>query len=419
MAKKLGIAAVLVVLAAAAFFWQGRKARVQENRERNEARLLSFDDRAVDGLDIRIHDTDHRLELRDRGWYLAGPVHDRADDDVVADLLSALKRSRVRRTLDQPEGLDSYGLDPPQVRIALRGTPAPILGLGDVIASQDGRFAFADDRAGVLVIEAFPGWPLMLESIDAFRQRTLTEGASGASASLTIRGPGSEVALSRAEDGWWIDRPRRLPASERAVTRLLDGLDAAEVVRFVDGADADDPAFGFANGSSIVFGGPDGTTEVRLGGAAGAGERYASRDDREAILVVPDDGLVDGPRSIESLLAERVTKVNRYHVIEFDYRAGQERYALRREGDVWRRDGADGVVVEDGVAYGWLQRVLEARVDGWAEPPAPGVTPIAELRFTTESGVRDRVAWYPGGLAVLDSEPGFGLHLSRPLPAVP
>lgn len=419
MLKKLGVGVVLVVLAAVAYFWQSRSERIEETRARNEARLLSFDDRAVEGLDIRIGDTEYRVESRGGRWYLEGPVRDRAADDRVSDLLSALKRSRVRRTLDNPESLDAYGLDPPRVRIAVRGVEAPALDLGDVVPSQDGRFASAGDRSGVLVVEAFPGWPLMLQDIESLRQRSLTEGASGAVRAIRLRRPGSEIVLTRAGEGWWIEKPRRLPASERAVTRLLEALDGAEALRYVDGADPEDPAFGFADGDSIELEGPDGTTTLTLGAHPSVGERYATRNDREAILVVPDDGISDVPRGVEALLARRVTKVNRYHVVGFDYRAGDARYALRRDGDVWRRDGGDGAAVDDGEAYAWLQRVLEARVDGWGDPPVGGASPVAELRFTTESGEEDRVSWYPDGIAVLDSDPGYALHMASPLPDVP
>ena len=79
---------------------------------------------------------------------------------AVEALLVAARTAKVSRTIQEPEAMSAYGLDPPRVSLTIRGVEAPRLDVGDVAPTGEGFFARIDWREGVLVVDRVEGGAL-------------------------------------------------------------------------------------------------------------------------------------------------------------------------------------------------------------------------------------------------------------------
>ena len=104
------------------------------------------------------------------GWRMTAPVADAVEAAAVEKILQAAKRSRVIRTIEDPEPLASYGLDPPRgsLRVETERT-VPRLDLGAEDPTRQGVFALVEGRPGVLVL-AYPD-AIVFREIDPIKWR--------------------------------------------------------------------------------------------------------------------------------------------------------------------------------------------------------------------------------------------------------
>jgi hypothetical protein len=412
-------AGVLALVGGVAWFVLEQEARRAE-RERGQALLLEFDERAVVALTLTNRGEEWRFERRPHGWRVVRPVEDAADDVAVHELLAATRKTEVRDVIEQPEALSAYGLDPATSVLRIEGAGTAVLHVGNLTPPADAMYVRVEDRPGVLVVDRWEGLELGVVVPEALRDRSLTGLRASAITELGIERGGARVRLLREGESWWLAEPLRVPASSVEVDGLLAALGECRVVRFLDGADPRDPRFGLGDGAlRLVVRAGDSARTLILGAVDDAQTRYALRDDRATVLGVQQQPLESAPLAFDRLATTQLTNVNRYRVTRFEYRDRRSGLAAVREGERgWKRP--DGRVLDEGRVYGLLAGLLGAPVSGWVEgEPAAGEAPAAALDLELEGGAKERIEFFSGRRARVGSVAGVTCRLRSEPPAVP
>jgi len=416
--KFVVLVAVVAALAAGAFVILHRK-EADVRRERRDARLLDFDERSVTAVVLTTAGAPWRFERREEGWRLSAPVEDAASDEAIADLMSAVERVAVTRILEDPEALSAYGLDPPVARVQFEGVGAT-LDIGDSVPTGGGLFARVEGRPGVLVLEATVVSDSTLGRLDPtqFRDPSFVGLTSTSIDAIAARSRAGEVRLEHGGDGWWIVAPRRLPASEDSVARLLQILDHVEIRAFDDHVDPMDPAFGLTPPAfEIEVSSGDTTRRLRLSAEFPEGLRFATRDDRACVMEIATPGLDDPAFSPATLVTRRLSSVNRYRIERFVYRNGDESLAAERSGETWSAEG--GATLPSAEIYTFLAGLLETPVTGWRDSSGSPAGAVAEFRYRLDGGQEGSIEFLPGGLGRVSDVPGILFALGGSPPRVP
>lgn len=413
--------ALLTLLVAAGVAWLVTRDQEQSARaERAQIRLLDFDARAVEAFTWSVDGDAWRFERDGDRWRVVSPVVDRADPGSVQRLFALALNADALQVIEDPADLADYGLDPPRRRLEVEGVDSPALRVGDKTPTSDGFFAHVEGRDEVLVLDYVTGRTLQVHP-ELMREATLTGARRGEITAIDIGWSDSTARLEREGESWWFVDPVRLPASASAVDRLLAALDETLVQGFIDDADPADPRFALEADSTLHLALQlDGTRRVLAFGATSEdGMRYTRLEGRDTVLLVPQEGLDGLPAGMQDLTARGLTAVNRYRVQRFDYRNGPASVSAARGDDgSWFSD--DGRRLDDGQVYRLLVAVLEARVASWSvEPGTPGGTPVASLSFEVEDSAADRIVFYPGRRARVDSLPDVLFVTAGDPPPVP
>lgn len=402
--RRLIVATAILALAVGAYWFTTQRKEQRERAARREATLLVFDDRAVEAIDLTVGGDLYRLELRPDGWWIASPFTDRADGAIVSELMSLTRRSLVTLRIAEPEPLPSYGLAPPNISVRYDGVDAPVLDLGAVSPDNRGVYGRLGDSDEVLLIETVPGSLLTQIDIDRFRDPAVLGVSRPSIREVTVERQGAApIRIERDGGAWWTREPVALPAADGAVTAVLELLENAEIARFIDGVDPEDPAFGLTAPAVVLrVRSEEGDRVLRIGAPTGIGdERYVTTEGRPPILAVRGLAPGDLPAEAEALGDTQLTKVNRYRVRSFTYRSGDRSASFERSEDGWTSDGEP---VEEEDAFAILVRTLQAPVARWSAASAPAGEPDAELDWTLEDGERGRLRFW-GRSAISDAVP--------------
>jgi hypothetical protein len=412
----LALLALAAAVAGAWFVFQ--KEGEEQRRERAETRLLQFDARQVQALTWSVDGVPWRFEKQGESWRLVSPFRDNADPRSIQRLLGLPINAQAMQVIDDPAELSDYGLDPPVRRLELEGVDAPALRVGNKTPTADAYFAQVEGRPEVLVLDFMTGSALQVHP-ELLREATLTGLRRTEVNGLDLAWGDSAVRLEREGSAWWIVSPMRLPASSADVERLLGAIDETLAVGFVDDGEKDDPRFGFegATALGVVVTTPSESRDLTFGSVE-EGLRFVRRGDRASILIVQDESLAGLPSGLNDLVGRALTGVNRYRVRSFEYRTSAGTLsAARGEDDAWVRE--DGGRLDDGLVYRLLVGVLEARVEDWKPGAAGGGSPLATLEFGLEDGANDRIEFFAGRRARVESLPDVTFVTAGDPPAIP
>lgn len=417
--RKFVILAIVVVALGAAVFVLRQRDDVTAREGRRAARLLDFDERKVTGFVLTTGGTDWKFVKGDSGWRIVEPIDDVAYGLAIDDFMSATETVPVQRTIDDPEALSAYGLDPAVSTVRFDGVDAT-LHIGDMPPSRDGVFARIEGRPGVLFLDMVEQIePLLtLPDPDNYRHPNFLGIAPPVVTTLAATTPAGEVRVERESDGWWIVSPRRLPASDKTVDQVFRALDQVEIREYHDGVDPADPRFGLGPGAVVLsVGSPDTTLRFVLGAHTDDGARYATRDDRGSVMTVATSGVDDLSLNSRSLATRRLSRLNRYLVESFSYRRGDDSLTVRRENDAWTTE--DGQTFPETKVYELLSLLFETPVTGWREARAEAERAVAVLQYRLEDGQEGSIEFLPGDEGRVSEAPGIVYGLAGAAPGVP
>jgi len=192
------------------------------------------------------------MELQKKGdhWDIAKPLHTRADDQKVSDLIAQVTTARIQQFVADDRGdLHPYGLAEPRGSLTLfaqddksatrtdssRGEQGQTLQIGGVPEKEkDEIYVRFSPRGFVYTL------PKKIEEIlnskpNDLRDHHLIRIDTKILDHLTIEAPGKgKTVLARKDENWTIASRNNAPANSSEVRRLIDTLQNEQVTKFVE-----------------------------------------------------------------------------------------------------------------------------------------------------------------------------------------
>ena len=182
------------------------------------------------------------LQKKNDHWEIVKPLHTRADDQKVGDLIAQVTSARIQQFVADDKGdLHPYGLAEPRGSITLfaqdekPGAPGQTLQVGGVPEKEKNqvyvRFA---SRGFVYTL------PKKIEEVlntkpDDVRDRHLVRIDTKILDRLTIDAAGKgKTVLARKNENWTIASRNNAPANSTEAQRLIDALQNEQVTKFVE-----------------------------------------------------------------------------------------------------------------------------------------------------------------------------------------
>ncbi|MEM7049160.1 MAG: DUF4340 domain-containing protein [Acidobacteriota bacterium] len=400
----------------------------EERATRSKQLFAGLESDDLVGVTLESEGQSVRLERQGEGddaeWTLTGPAEiapARADASAVDSLVDALGELAWSRRLEDGDRA-ATGLDAPRARAVLAYADGgeKTLEIGaEVPASTQVLAALAGDDT----LYVIPGTVVaqLQRPAGNWRDRQLFRGDRDDIHGLTLTSSeGSEVALSRRGERFWLDRPVQDRADRERLDSLLSDLTLLTVERFIDTPAAsaapheeggENPRGLEPSRGSVVLTDEAGDELLRLAiGAESGGSRAASGSDGLAA-----DGTIShyarlGERtlvirsSLPSLLGGTADSWQDHHLtgwrsFQIDRAtftdAGGETVLERSDTD-WLRNG-------ERLSYTPVSELLAAVTEAQAErvldSPAPTGEPRLTIAFAGEDGEQS-LALYGGGGAL-------------------
>src|SRR5437763_7014550 len=194
------------------------------------------------------------MELQKKGdhWDVVKPLHTRADDQKVGDLIAQVTTARIQQFVADDKGdLHPYGLAEPRGSITLftqddkAGAPGQTLQIGGAPEKEKEqvyvRFA---SRGFVYTL------PKKIEEIlnakpDDLRDRHLVRIDTKILDRVTIDAPGKgKTVLARKDENWTIASRNNAPANSTEARRLIEAMQNEQVTKFVENVASNLPKYG-------------------------------------------------------------------------------------------------------------------------------------------------------------------------------
>src|SRR5881394_2753991 len=213
------------------------------------------------------------MELQKKGdhWDILKPLHTRADDQKVSDLIAQVTTARIQQFVADDRGdLHPYGLAEPHGSLTLVAQNDKSAGRTDSSRGEQGQTlqiggpATAGEKEKDQVYVRFSprGFvytlPKKIEEIlnsrpNDLRDRHLVRIDTKILDRLTIDAPGKgKTVLARKDENWTIASKDNAPANSSEVRRLIDTLQNEQVTRFVEDVASDLPKYGLDKPQLIV-----------------------------------------------------------------------------------------------------------------------------------------------------------------------
>jgi Domain of unknown function (DUF4340) len=173
-----------------------------------------------------------QFEKRAGDWQIVQPVATEADQSTAGGIVDQIASARVAQT--EPGSEDrrkAYGLDPAQISIDFQlanGAKHSIL-LGNQDFTNEYAYAIVDGGQSVSLL------PQLLstsagKALDDMRDRAVLHFAPEDIDSIDLKNSSGDVAISKANDQWKIEKPEPVGAGHDAVDSLLQAANNAKIV---------------------------------------------------------------------------------------------------------------------------------------------------------------------------------------------
>ena len=213
------------------------------------------------------------MELQKKGdhWDILKPLHTRADDQKVSDLIAQVTTARIQQFVADDRGdLHPYGLAEPHGSLTLFAQDDKSAGRTDSSRGEQGQIlqiggpATAGEKEKDQVYVRFSprGFvytlPKKIEEIlnsrpNDLRDRHLVRIDTKILDRLTIDAPGKgKTVFARKDENWTIASRNNAPANSGEVRRLIDRLQNEQVTKFVEDVASNLPKYGLDKPQLIV-----------------------------------------------------------------------------------------------------------------------------------------------------------------------
>lgn len=168
-------------------------------------------------------------------WQIVAPVQTAADQSVVDGIVDQIAGAEIMQT--EPgtsDRLKAYGLDPAQASLELQlanGQKHTLL-VGTKSFTGDSVYAVVDGAQSVSLLPELLSTSTA-RTLDTLRDRAVLHLDSSQVASFSIKSASGEIAAAKEGDHWKLTKPFDTPASQDAVTALLQAVSGGTITSVV------------------------------------------------------------------------------------------------------------------------------------------------------------------------------------------
>lgn len=350
MKKSNLILLVVLVIIGVVFYLDTERQERQQEQEAQEKRLVDLPTEEIASVAIeRPNSPTIRAVTDSEQWRLVSPVQAPGDQTAWDNIISNVAEGeRERLVVENPESLEDFGLDSPQLTVTFGAdtsgaTPSRLV-FGDETPISGRYYAMIGGSSDVLTVRSFLYTTLDKELYD-LRDKSVLPFETGDAQKLEFQSPRLSFAAERTEgDEWALSEPIQGRADGQKIRSLLTSLSNAEVQQFiVDEPDMPeiygliDPATrvtvwtGDSADSSqwaargLVFGATDGPS----------GNYFVQREGQENIFTVQKSILNNVPASLSDLRKRALASIRSWNVSAFTIHAADELilHASKDSGD--------------------------------------------------------------------------------------
>lgn len=393
------VLALLAALQGALLIRDRARPSSEELSERERRVLPGLERERIRGLLLDRRDEPVELALEDGVWRIVRPIRARADAGAVEAILSALEFLELRRTVPEGVSLRQLGLDPPALRLRLRGAGDAELRLGSLDPTRQGLYLQIAGKLGV--VEA-----AFLEAVDRelddLRDRALSGLRAEELDHVQIRSEHGELELSRAPDrrGFQVlSGGVRTRANATRALQITAALSALRATRFPrEASTVARPTLSLRarsrHGATLaleLLGPCPARPRDRLLRATGVLACVDAADLAPLLSAAASTGLAE-------LRDLRLTDLEEPALRAIRIEAGRASLALVRDGARWRLDA--GIEADDGVLRTWLGSLRDTATRLEATDPAHLATlglGASRIVLEREAGGRETIELGQGG----------------------
>ncbi|MBV2169388.1 MAG: DUF4340 domain-containing protein [Bdellovibrio sp.] len=209
----------------------------KEEKNMEQARLLTVNFEQVDSFEIQKGNQKTRLKRTVDGWELVEPLQDLADNSVAEDFVKNVVPERVIEVAKEGEGIDwaVYGLDKPLGTITFKTTAGAqnVFEISEKKNFEDNVFARRDQEAKVLVLNSVWQNRVNKTALD-FRDRRFLRHKIASVDELKLKNAKGAWELKRVDGQWTAVGKKEFKLDQNKVREILTAISDAKAAEIFD-----------------------------------------------------------------------------------------------------------------------------------------------------------------------------------------
>ena len=331
--KTLGLVVVVALLAGYYYWYEVKGGEQRKASEEAAQRLFQVKKEAIDTVTLKRPNEAIKL-VKDphEGWMLTEPVHAKADQHTVDEVLDGLvegKRDKV--VAEQANDLGEFGLKEPSLVVeatAKDGATPSVLQIGARTPTMSGYYAREGEQSKVLMV----GTTLQTKfdkSVFNLRDKTVLSLDQAQVKRVEVH-HGDQVIAAEVEGGqaWKLVAPLEARADKAKIDELLSAVREAKVKEFIDETPQDLAKYGLNPPQwrlSFLVGDDRAEKSLLLGNEETARSGvYAKRGTADNVFLVETKLLEKIPKQASDWRDRALLAFKRDEVQKVEIRAGDD-----------------------------------------------------------------------------------------------
>jgi len=353
----------------------------------------ALDPGSISAIEIVTGKVTNRVERVNGAWRLVEPIDYPGEQLFIESFIKLCAELKPHSTISerimetQPDGIDDYGFNPPQARIAFaQRSGEVVIEVGKRSPSEKWVYARTKDTEGVEIVTA-EILKYIPASADGWRDRSLIDLDDAPFNRLSIKTTASDYEFTRAEQSsaWRITRPKPAKRADNYrvnifMRYILDWRIAAFVS---DDPKVDLEPFGLKTPvANIVFAqGTNAVATVQLGGSPtnNADVVYARRLSHTNIVLVPKQ-LLNAVNTPFTVFRDRqLLPFDPEKLRQIDVNADEKFTLQRQTNDAWNIVKPLVMPADNGLVGRFMTNLLTLQVvtnGGWVKDVVADYTPF-------------------------------------------
>ncbi len=368
----LFLTGLLILLAGYLYFFEIPKGEKEKGKT-----LLNFSADEVQRLALAYPRQEIQIAKNSSGkWQIINPLQAPADESTVSSVLSTLKTSEVKRTVEEkpaPADLKAFGLDPPAVKVSVSlksGITLPSISVGSKTPVGDSAYVKRENETAVLLTSASLSSSLERKLSD-FRDKRIIEIKEDSITQLTLSGSKGEFILSKKGQDWFLDKPKAYRADSFVVQGIFSTLGNMSARDFIDETPASAKKYGLdkPRAQLTISMGNEGQRELRFGDKReGKDEVYVAADFSGTIYTVQESVLKDLDKDLTELRDKQILSFPKDKLARLTVQTPQESWTLvKGEKQEWSIAAPKPAKAKQGAVNGFVTALGLLRAKGFAE----------------------------------------------------